>query len=87
MTDRPWEMAPDLAVEVVSPSHRASEMQEKALDYLDAGAALVWVVDPSQRSVTVYRSPGDIRILREGELLEGGEVLPDLRISLGELFE
>lgn len=86
-TDRPWEMAPDLAVEVVSPSNRASEMQEKALDYLDAGAGLVWVVDPSQRTVTVYRSPRDIRILREGDLLEGGEVLPDLRTPVGELFE
>jgi Uma2 family endonuclease len=78
--------APELAVEVLSPSNSASDIQRKALDYLDAGAALVWIVDPRERTVTVYRSPSDIRILGARDVLEGEQVLPDLRVPVGELF-
>ena len=87
ITDRFWEMAPDLAVEVVSPSNRASDMQRKALEYLDAGARLVWVVDPAERTVAVYRSRSDIRILSAGEVLTGEEVIPGLQIQVEGLFE
>ena len=86
LTDRFWELAPDLAVEVVSPSNLASELQQKALDYLRAGARLVWIVDPAQRTVAVYRSRLDIRVLVEGEVLEGDDVLPDLRVAVEEIF-
>ena len=81
------EGAPDLAVEVVSPSNRASEMQQKALDYLRAGAGLVWIVDPVERTVAVYRSRLEIQILVPGDILDGGEVLPELRAPVEELFE
>lgn len=84
--DRFWEMAPDLAVEVVSPSNRASEMQQKALDYLDAGARLVWFVDPAERTVTVYRSRDDIRILAGASVLDGQDALPGFRLPLEDLF-
>ena len=86
VTDRFWELTPDLVVEVVSPSNRASDMQQKALDYLDTGARLVWIVDPAERTVTVYRSRSEIRILVEGEVLAGGEVLPDLQVPVETLF-
>lgn len=86
LTDRFWELAPDLAVEVVSPSNRVSEMQQKALDYLDAGAALIWIADPAERTATVYRSRSDIRILSDDEVLEGDDVLPGLRLPIVELF-
>lgn len=82
-----WTVAPDLAVEVVSPSNTAGEMQEKVLEYLECGARLVWVVDPATRSVAAYRSREDIRLLTAGDALEGGDVLPGFRLSLSELFE
>lgn len=77
---------PDLAVEVVSPRDRAAAVQEKVLEYLDAGSRLVWVVDPATRSATVYRSRTEIRVLSDDEALDGGDVLPGLRIPLRELF-
>lgn len=78
--------APDLAVEIVSPSNTASEVQEKVVDYLRAGCRLVWVVDPRTRSVTAYESPREIRLLREGEALDGGGVLPGLSLPVEALF-
>jgi Uma2 family endonuclease len=81
-----WRSAPDLAVEIVSPSNRAVEIHEKVLEYLAAGTRLVWVVDPATRSVATYRSRKDIQLLTEGEVLEGGDVLPGFRLSISELF-
>lgn len=81
-----WPGAPDLAVEIVSPSNRAGEIQEKVLEYLAAGAHLVWVVDPSTQSVATYRSREKIRILTADNTLEGSDVLPGFRLSLSELF-
>lgn len=79
-------MAPDLAVEIVSPSNTVSEIQEKVLEYLDAGARLVWVIDPQTQVVNTYRSRDEIRLLGEGDELEGGDVLPGFRLALEELF-
>lgn len=79
-------VAPDLAVEVLSASNSASEIQRKAFEYLDAGAGLVWVVDPSAETVTVYRARDDIRVLGEGETLDGTAVVPGLEVEVGELF-
>lgn len=81
-----WRMAPDLAVEILSPSNSASEIQEKVLEYLAAGARLVWIVDPARRTVTVYKSARDIRILAVGEDLTADEVLPGFRLPLASLF-
>lgn len=78
--------APDLAVEVSSPSNGESELRRKVLDYLDAGSHLVWVVDPGTRTVTVYRSRNDIRLLGEDDELDGGDVLPGFRVAVGDLF-
>ncbi len=79
--------APDLAVEVVSPSNTASELQAKVLDYLTAGTRLVWVIDPSRETVTVYRSREDIRILGRDDVLDGGDVLPGFDLPIAELFD
>jgi len=79
--------APDLAVEVVSPSSTLSEVQDKALDDLEAGTRLVWVVEPRARRVMIYRSRSDIRVLGEGEQLDGGGVLPGFRLPVREIFE
>ena len=79
-------LAPDLAVEIVSPSNTHSEIQDKVFDYLDAGTRFVWVVEPRRRTVTVYRSRNDIRILTSDEEIDGGEVLPGFRTPVSEFF-
>lgn len=76
------DVAPDLAVEIVSPGNTASGIQEKVLEYLDAGTRLVWVVDPGSRTATIYRSGQDARIVDEDEELDGEDVLPGLRVPL-----
>jgi len=81
-----WRVAPDLAVEILSLSNRAAEIQEKVLEYLAAGTRLVWIVDPNTRSVTVYRSPSEIRILRESDVLDGADVLPGFALPISRLF-
>jgi len=79
--------APDLAVEVLSPSDDPVDVQQKVRDYLEAGARLVWVLAPRARTATIYRADGSARLLREGEHLDGEDVLPGLVIPLAELFE
>jgi Uma2 family endonuclease len=79
--------APDLAVEVVSPSNTAADVQAKVLDYLQSGTRLVWVVYPETRTVAVHRSRSEARIVSEAGELEGYDVLPDLRIEVSKLFE
>jgi len=79
-------LAPDLAVEVVSPSNTVSEIHDKVLDYLGAGTRLVWVVDPETRTVTVYRSRQEIRLLASDDDIDGADVLPGFRCKVNELF-
>ena len=79
--------APDLAVEVVSPYETDSEVQEKVLEFLDAGTRLVWVVRPRFKTVTVHRSPTDVSVLTHQDRLEGEQVIPGFAIPLGEIFE
>ncbi|HYO45769.1 MAG TPA: Uma2 family endonuclease [Gemmatimonadota bacterium] len=79
-------MAPDLAVEIVSPSSTATEILDRAVDYIDSGTPLVWVVEPSRRSVTVYHSRNEIRLLQEGDALDGYDVLPGFSVPVAELF-
>lgn len=81
-----WTRAPDLAIEVLSPSNSAIEMREKVLDYLAAGTPLVWVVDPHTRTVAVHGARYESCLLTVEDDLEGGEVLPGLRIALADLF-
>jgi Uma2 family endonuclease len=78
--------APDLAVEVVGPTDKMSQTQAKVIDYLDAGTRLVWVVDPKSRSVEVYRSRDEIRLVAEDGVIDGGDALPGFRLKVSELF-
>lgn len=82
-----WEVVPDLAVEVVSPNDLAQHVLAKVHEYFMYGVRLVWVVYPDKRQVYVYNSPTEIRVLSDSEELDGGEVLPDLRIPLNTLFQ
>ena len=81
-----WPGAPDLAVEVVSPGDTLREVDEKVEAWLAAGAAMVWVVNPKWRSVTVYRSPTDIKVLTEKDQLDGQDVVPGFRCRVGDIF-
>jgi Uma2 family endonuclease len=79
------EMAPDLAVEVLSPDDRPGEVLEKVADWLKAGCRLVWVVDPERRLARIYRADGsEAHMTHEGSL-EGEDVLPGFRQPLAEL--
>lgn len=81
------EVVPDLVVEVVSPSDRASAVTKKALFWLEAGVRLVWVIDPEARVVTVHRG-GDLVTLLRGDdaILSGEDVLPGFATRLDEIF-
>ena len=81
-----WPGAPDLVVEVVSPSDSYSELEGKVFDWLMAGTQTVVVVNPRKRAVTVYRSLTDIKILMENDTLEGAEVLPGWRMPVKDIF-
>jgi Uma2 family endonuclease len=80
------DVPPDLAVEVVSPNDTAYEVVHKVLEYLDAGVALVWVIDPEARTTQVYRRDGSTDLLREGGELLGEDVLPGFRCRLVAIF-
>jgi Uma2 family endonuclease len=80
--DRYWRVVPDLAVEVVSPSDRPGQLSE----YLEAGVRLLWVIEPRQRTVTVYTPDRNARVLRESDALDGGDVLPGFTVAVSELF-
>lgn len=76
------EFAPDLAVEVLSPGDRPGEVLEKVADWLKAGTALVWVVDPERRAARVYRADGSEALLGTHDVLDGEEVLPGFMCAL-----
>ncbi|HEY3450426.1 MAG TPA: Uma2 family endonuclease [Myxococcales bacterium] len=82
-----WPIAPDLAVEIISPSEGAAEIQAKVQDYLKAGVRLVWLVYPEIRSVIEYRSGGQVRQLEGDACLDGGDVLPGFSYRLTSLFK
>jgi Uma2 family endonuclease len=79
-------VVPDLAVEVVSPGDSAREVAEKVAFYLAHGVPLVWVVRPRPRTVTVHPAGGEPRVLGEGDVLDGGDVLPGFRLRVADLF-
>jgi len=76
---------PDLAVEVVSPSDRASEVLAKVQDWLEAGCAVVWVVDPETRRIFVYQGV-EVSVVKESGALAGGDLLPGFSLPVAEIF-
>ena len=81
-----WPGAPDLAIEVISPTDSFSDVDEKVSEYLAAGCRMVVVVNPRRRAATVYRSRSDIVLLTENDVLDGGEVVPGWSLALREVF-
>ena len=79
--------APDLAVEVLSPSDFITKTEEKLNRLLAHGARLAWLVDLKNKSVRVYREPGKFEMLGEGRYLTGNSKLPGFRFAIARLFE
>jgi Uma2 family endonuclease len=82
-----FKFAPDLAVEVLSPSDSASELYEKLDDYRACGTPLIWVLDPVRRTVMIIASDAPVHWLHEGDTLNGGDVIPGFSCRVAELFE
>lgn len=78
---------PDLAVEVISPTDRYSEVSVKVDEYLDAGTPMVVVVDPPRRTVTVYCARNKPVELTEDDVLEGGDVVRGWRLPVRDIFQ
>lgn len=81
------DLAPDLAVEVLSEGNTPAEMRRKVGEYFDAGVRMVWLIDPQKRTAQVYTSPTDSFEVREDQPLDGGEILPGFSVGLGELLD
>ena len=80
-------LAPDLVVEVVSPTDRAAAVADKALRWIEAGTRLVWVIYPDRRLVAEHLPDGTVHLRHGDDILDGGDVLPGFRVPTRELFE
>jgi Uma2 family endonuclease len=84
--DSYFQGAPDLAVEIVSPSDSAQDLEIKIEQYLQAGARQVWVLYPKTKNIHVFSSGRSPRILDENQTLEGGDLLPGFSVRVASLF-
>jgi Uma2 family endonuclease len=82
-----WNVVPDLAVEIVSPTNLAEEIDRKITDYFQSEVRLVWVFYPDSGRVYVYQSPTHVSILERTDTLDGGEVLPGFRLPIAQVYE
>lgn len=80
-------ISPDLAVEVVSPNDLFFDVRRKAGEYVRAGVRLVWVVNPEEREVQVFRGNGTYLLVQNGDSLDGEDVVPGFRCPLAEIFQ
>jgi Uma2 family endonuclease len=79
--------APDLAIEIVSPSEDQKDLLQKVGEYFDSGAQEVWLLFPERKQVYRYRAPLELEILNADDRLTGGELLPQFAVRVSELFE
>lgn len=81
-----WEIAPDLAVEIVSPSETYDEVSEKIDDYLDAGVKAVWIVRSKKKTISIHRTGQPVKVLTVNDLLDGEDIVPGFKYSIAKLF-
>lgn len=81
------QLAPDLAVEVVSPSDSPHRVLEKVGEYLEAGVRLVWVIDPQNRRAVIHRALSSAQQIDQDGVLDGADVIPGFRCRLAEIFD
>src|SRR5262249_21197814 len=87
ISDNAWDVVPDLAVELVSPHHMSEDLLSKVLEYFQAGVRLVWVIYPKHRLIQVFDTPISLRIVTEGDILDGGSVVPGFSLVVSQLFD
>jgi Uma2 family endonuclease len=81
-------LSPDLAIEVLSESNTAREIEQKLKEYFQSGTRLAWIVDPPTRTVTVYHSAGaPARMVSESETLDAEPVLSGFSATVAEFFK
>lgn len=81
-----WSFAPDLAVEVISPTDIYLEVAEKTYEYFEAGVRQVWLINSKFDNVTIYYSPTKTKILTSQDELTCEEILPGFRLKLSDIF-
>ena len=81
-----FQSAPDLAVEIISPSNTFDEIHTKIVEYFDSGSKLVWVIHPDEESVLVYHKPQPDKLLQRSDTLDGETVIPGFTVPVAELF-
>lgn len=81
-----WEIAPDLAVEVISPSDSYIKVFDKIDDYFAANVKQIWIINPIKKTFTIYFSPTETKILTENDTLTCEELLPNFRLKLNDIF-
>lgn len=79
-------VAPDLCVEIISPSERPFDSADRRRDYFDSGASLIWYVFPEAQSVTVWTSPTEVRGLSGADTLDAGDLLPGFSCQVCDIF-
>jgi Uma2 family endonuclease len=82
-----WLIAPDLAIEIISPNDIHEKLTRRVIEFFGAGVREVWLVSPEFKTVTIYRSPTSIRILTEEDEIVSEEILPGFRCRVSELFK
>lgn len=80
-------LAPDLVAEILSPDDRPGEVSAKVREWLDAGVAVAWVIDPERKTAEVHRADGSVNMLGDDANLDGESVLPGFSCRLAEVFE
>lgn len=86
-TEGRFYLAPDLAVEIVSPNDKLQEVTEKITEYFAAGVREVWLVEPNRKVLTVYHTPLKTTSFAIGDKLSDSAVLSALQLDLNEIFE
>lgn len=86
LADGYFSIAPDLAVEVLSPNDLVYKVQRKIGEYLDTGVKLVWEINPEQRIIYVHRADGTMSKLNESDTLSGEDVVSGFTCRVADLF-
>ena len=79
-------IAPDLAAEVISPNDEYTALEARVADFLDVGTPLFWVIDPINRQARVHHRDGSALTLDQTQPLDGEDVLPGFKLTLGQLL-
>jgi Uma2 family endonuclease len=81
-----WPVVPDLAIELLSPNDEVDDLLDKLEEYFEAGVRQAWVVHPRRRVVYVFNAVADVHGLREPAEIDGGEILPGIRVPVSAML-